>query len=214
MVVRRRISRQIVDVTNPRFVGAQRVPDRRIELFIKRDFATRTECSALVRLIDRAPQPSTIVDDIGDPAFRTSDTCAFDPAHPIVAELDCRIADYIGADRALGEPMQGQRYSIGQEFKLHTDYFEPNSADYDTHCLHTGQRTWTAMIYLNLPEAGGATRFKTIGKTIEPEIGKLVAWNNRLDDGTPNPSTLHQGMKVRAGRKYIITKWYRERPVT
>ena len=28
-----------------------------------------------------------------------------------------------------------------------------------------GQRTWTAMVYLNQPEDGGATRFKTIGKT-------------------------------------------------
>ncbi|HEX7694798.1 MAG TPA: oxygenase, partial [Sphingomonas sp.] len=31
-------------------------------------------------------------------------------------------------------------------------------------------------------------------------------------DGSPNPSTIHQGMKVRAGTKYVITKWFRERP--
>ncbi len=196
-----------------RFIGAQKVPDRRIELFITRGFATREECAALIRLIDRAPQPSTIVDDAGDSAFRTSETCAFDPAHPVVAAIDARIADYLGLDAALGEPMQGQRYAVGQEFKLHTDYFEPNSADYDSHCRIAGQRTWTAMMYLNEPEAGGATRFKTIGKTIEPELGKIVLWNNRLGDGTPNGATLHQGMKVRKGRKYIVTKWYRERPV-
>jgi len=32
-----------------------------------------------------------------------------------------------------------------------------------------------------------------------------------LPDGTPNPATLHQGMKVRRGTKYVLTKWFRER---
>ena len=67
------------------------------------------------------------------------------------------------------------------------------------------------MVYLNEPGAGGATRFKAVDKTIQPETGKLVAWNNRRGDGSPNPATIHQGMKVREGVKYVITKWYRER---
>ena len=67
-------------------------------------------------------------------------------------------------------------------------------------------------VYLNTPGAGGATRFKTIDRTIPPERGKLLCWNNLLPDGRPNGATLHQGMKVRRGVKYIITKWYRERP--
>ena len=69
------------------------------------------------------------------------------------------------------------------------------------------------MIYLNEPEDGGATRFKTIGKTVQPETGKLLAWNNLLPDGHPNPATLHQGMKVRRGTKYVLTKWFRQHPV-
>ena len=100
----------------------------------------------------------------------------------------------------------------GQEFKPHTDTFEPGGADFFAHCAEQGQRTWTAMLYLNEPEDGGATRFKAIGKTIQPETGKLLAWNNLLPDGSPNAATLHQGMKVRRGTKYIITKWFREYP--
>jgi prolyl 4-hydroxylase len=68
------------------------------------------------------------------------------------------------------------------------------------------------MAYLNEPAEGGATRFKTIGKTIHPETGKLLAWNNLNPDGTPNGATLHQGMKVRRGTKYVLTKWFREQP--
>jgi prolyl 4-hydroxylase len=66
------------------------------------------------------------------------------------------------------------------------------------------------MVYLNEPRAGGATRFTKVDKLIQPETGKLLAWNNRLPDGALNPATIHHGMKVRAGTKYIITKWYRE----
>ena len=30
------------------------------------------------------------------------------------------------------------------------------------------------MVYLNEPEDGGATRFKTVGKIVQPEVGKLL----------------------------------------
>ena len=118
----------------------------------------------------------------------------------------------LGLPLAASEPMQGQRYAPGQEFKPHTDTFEPTGADYFTHCAASGNRSWTAMIYLNHPDEGGATRFKAIGKTVQPETGKLLAWNNLLADGRPNPATLHQGMKVRKGTKYVLTKWFREHP--
>ena len=49
-------------------------------------------------------------------------------------------------------------------------------------------------------------------KLFQPEGGRLVCWNNRRPDGTCNPATLHHAMKVRKGLKYVITKWYRERP--
>jgi hypothetical protein len=61
---------------------------------------------------------------------------------------------------------------------------------------------------------GGGTRPKAIGKTIRPETGKLLAWNNLLPDGRPNPATLHQGLKVRRGTRYGLTKWFRERWAT
>lgn len=197
-----------------RLSQAQRVPHRSLELFIMRDFLAAGECAALIDLIDRERRPSTIADDLGDPHFRTSETCDLDPKDPTVAAIDAALAALLEIEPAHGETMQGQRYAAGQEFKLHTDYFDPHGADFALYCTDHGQRTWTAMIYLNVPEAGGATRFKTIDKIVQPETGKLLCWNNRLADGRVNPATLHQGMKVRAGVKYIITKWFRERPFT
>jgi prolyl 4-hydroxylase len=193
------------------FKGVQRVPDPRIELFILRNFLDAPSCDALAALIDAQRRPSTIADDNGDSRFRTSETCDLDHSQPIVAALDAALAQLSGIDPAYGEPLQGQRYGVGQEFKAHTDYFEPGGADYAQFCSIAGQRSWTFMIYLNNVEAGGTTRFKMIDKLIQPERGKLLAWNNRLPDGRVNPATLHHGMKVRKGTKYVITRWYREK---
>ena len=190
--------------------GVQRVPTRELELFVVRGFLDPETCAGLIERIDRNRRPSEIADDVGIANFRTSETCDLDPSDPLAAAVDRKIADLLGLSLDSGEQLQGQRYASGQEFKPHTDTFEPGGYDFYVHTANSGQRTWTAMIYLNEPEDGGATRFKTIGKTIQPELGKLLAWNNLGPDGRPNPATLHQGMKVRRGTKYVLTKWFRE----
>ncbi|MBN8815006.1 MAG: 2OG-Fe(II) oxygenase [Sphingomonas sp.] len=192
--------------------GVLRTPSPKLTLFQKRGFADPALCAQLVALIDESRRPSTVSDYNGDAAFRTSETCDLDAALPVVADIERLIIDFTGLDPVHGEPIQGQRYAVGQEFKGHTDYFEPQGIDFHKYCSIAGNRTWTVMIYLNEPDAGGATRFKAIDKTIQPETGKLLCWNNLRPDGSPNPSTIHQGMKVRAGVKYVITKWFRERP--
>ena len=188
------------------------MPTRELELFVVRGFLDPATCLALIERIDAKRRPSTLADDVGIANFRTSETCDLDWRDPLVGDVDRKIAALLGLSLASSEPPQGQRYAPGQEFKPHTDTFEPGSYDYYVHTAGRGQRTWTAMIYLNEPEQGGATRFKLIGKTIAPETGKLLAWNNLLPDGRANPATLHQGLKVRSGTKYIVTKWFRQRP--
>ena len=191
--------------------GVQRVPSDKVELFQLRDFAGADLRAELVRLIEKDRRPSTLADAGDDRYFRTSETCDLDGDEPAVKELEQMLFDLNGIDPAHGEPLQGQRYDVGQEFKPHCDYFNPGGADWSKYCSVAGQRTWTFMIYLNDVEAGGATRFKAVGKTFQPEAGKLVCWNNRRPDLRENPNTIHHGMKVRKGRKYVITKWYREK---
>lgn len=191
--------------------GMQRIPSCRVELFQMRGFIGPDLCEDLVRLIDENHHPSTLVDRNEDQYFRTSETCDLDAGAPAVQRLEALLFALNGIDPRFGEPVQGQRYSVGQEFKPHTDYFAPEGADFLRYCTRSGQRSWTFMIYVNDVEAGGATRFRQIGKTFRPEMGKLLCWNNRRADGSVNPDTLHHGMKVRKGTKYVITKWYRER---
>ena len=189
----------------------RRAPNPKLELFRCRNFLSPDMCQELIELIDVNRRPSTIADDNGDSYFRTSETCDLSADEPAVQRLEAMLHDLNGIDPSHGEPVQGQRYDVGQEFKPHTDYFAPGGLDFQKFCSVSGQRTWTFMIYLNDVEAGGGTRFKAIGKTFQPQAGKLLCWNNRRPDGRVNPNTLHHGMRVRKGLKYVITKWYRER---
>ena len=66
------------------------------------------------------------------------------------------------------------------------------------------------MIYLNDVEEGGATWFPLAGLRVNPKRGLLLAWNNMNPDGSPNDKTLHEGVAVMKGTKYIVTKWFRE----
>lgn len=192
--------------------GVQRVPSPKLTLFVRRGFLDAATSAVLCDRVDATRRPSTLSDSNGDPTYRTSETGDLDPDDAAVIALNAAIADFTGLDPIYGEPIQGQRYAVGQEFKAHTDYFEPQGVEFERYCRVAGNRTWTVMVYLNEPEAGGATRFKAIDKIIQPETGKLLMWNNRRPDGSLNPATIHHGMKVRAGTKYVITKWFRERP--
>ena len=58
-----------------RFAGAQRVPDKRVELFQQKKFLSPDECAGLIALIDTLRRPSTITDAYGaSDDFRTSET--------------------------------------------------------------------------------------------------------------------------------------------
>ena len=194
------------------FTGMRRVHTDTLELFTLRHFLTPGECVGLVQRIDTNCRPSTIADANGDPYFRTSETCDLDHGDALVAALNAKLAWISRINPAHGEPLQGQRYRAGQEFKAHTDYFEPEGPDFVRYCTISGQRSWTFMIYLDRVAAGGGTHFPAINKIFQPVAGMLLAWNNRLPDGSGNPATLHHGLPVRKGEKHVITRWYRERP--
>ncbi|WP_284125041.1 prolyl hydroxylase family protein [Parerythrobacter aestuarii] len=196
--------------------GVQRLPYEKLDLFQRKAFLPPELCAKLIDLIEAGRRPSTLADHNGDDYFRTSETCDLDAGDPSVERLEAMLEELSGIDPTYGEPVQGQRYDIGQEFKAHVDWFNPQGQDWEKYCSVAGQRTWTFMIYLNDVEAGGATRFKMVRKSFKPETGKLLCWDNRKPDLTGskvgNVNTMHHGMKVRRGLKYVITKWYRERP--
>ena len=191
--------------------AVRRIEDQRIELFGVGDFLSGDECARLVAMIDAVARPSALHELGYESGFRTSYSGDVDPRDPFVANISARIDALLGVDAAIGEPVQGQRYRPGQEFKPHNDWFYVTESYWPEEEARGGQRSWTAMAYCNTVAAGGETAFTLLGFQIEPKAGALLLWNNALPDGRPNEATLHAGTPVVAGTKYVITKWYRTR---
>ncbi len=100
-------------------------------------------------------------------------------------------------------------YGVGQEYKPHRDYLHdinligPNTP---------GQRVRTIFCYLNEVELGGETEFLHWNQRVSPKLGRIVVFDN-FKDGKVDPDSVHAGLPVLAGEKWLATFWLRERPV-
>ncbi len=191
--------------------NSRKVDSDRIELYILEDFLTKDECQRLIELMKPSLRPSTITNENEpDSYFRTSKTCDYAYIKdPLSDEIDTRICRTLGINPSYSEVMQGQMYDVGEEFKAHTDWFAPDTEEFERFAGERGQRTWTFMIYLNDVDSGGETSFENIGMMTRPKTGTAVFWNNLYPDGQPNPDTIHHALPVKAGHKAVITKWFR-----
>lgn len=190
--------------------AAKYVGKGKTQLYTFDNFLSPHECQQVIGAINSKLRPSTITTGEDKTGFRTSSTCDLGYlGMPFLEKIEKRIARTLGIRLTWAEVAQGQKYEVGQEFKAHTDYFEPNSSEYRQYASEQGQRTWTFMIYLNEVAKGGSTYFTALDINFIPKPGQAVIWNNLFEDGIPNPDTIHHGMPVLEGTKYIITKWFR-----
>lgn len=192
--------------------GVLPIGDGRFDLYRYDGFLSDDACAAMIALVDADAQPSTVFSTATDKPPRTSHTCRMDGTDPQVAAVEAAIDALTGLPHS--ETIQGQRYRPGDYFTVHNDYFAAGQPYSDAVAAEGGQRTWTAMIFLNVPDSGGRTHFSEMGLKIAPRPGTLLVWNNLGRDGLGNRWSHHEGMPVEAGEKYVLTKWYRERAWT
>ncbi len=171
---------------------------------------TDKECDYIISLIEKQNQKSMVA--AGGKNIientRTSSTSNLNHSDKKVAEIHKRIADIVKKDTSYGEHLQGQKYEEGQYFRPHFDWFEGDA--YTRHCLASGNRTHTLMVYLNDDFEGGGTDFPELDFTAKPEKGKALIWTHLKKDGTGDRDGMHEGQDVTKGTKYIITSWWRE----
>ncbi len=132
----------------------------------------------------------------------------------VVASIERRIADLTHLPVENGEPIAVLHYGAGDEYRPHYDYFDPRVPGRDVPLSRGGQRLATFMIYLSSVSAGGQTRFPENGLTIDPSPGTGLLFFNVLPDGQLDPASLHAGLPVEQGRKWLATRWIREHAYT
>jgi prolyl 4-hydroxylase len=192
----------------------ERIDAPHLEIYGRHGFLSAQECAILRMQIDAGARPSSLFSGGSNPEYRTSSSCNLDPWDALVSDVTARIVALTGVDPATGETLQGQRYEVGQEYRPHCDYFPVTASYWPAMRGSGGQRCWTAMIYLNTVAEGGETHFLQSGFMIPPHEGMILVWNNLDRDGAPNRYSLHAARPVARGTKYVVTKWFRERPWT
>ncbi|WP_169542546.1 prolyl hydroxylase family protein [Sphingomonas baiyangensis] len=169
--------------------------------------ATEAAARHVIARAEPRLQPSFVVDPASGQRrphpVRTSLGTNFAPSEEdaVLHALHRRIADATGTPIDAGEPLHVLAYAPGQEYRPHLDTL-PGVAN---------QRAVTAIVYLNADFEGGATRFGKLGLDVAPEAGSALLFRSLDAEGRADPRTEHAGLAVTAGRKWIATRWIRQR---
>lgn len=143
-------------------------------------------------------------------SLRTSSDATFDLLSEDLALrlAQQRMAAAAGTELLHSEPLTILRYQVGQEYQPHRNYAPPGSIERDR--PQAGNRARTICLYLNDVEAGGQTVFPVPGVTVDPAAGRALIFDNLHADGHPDPDTLHAGVPVQRGEKWLATLWLRQ----
>jgi prolyl 4-hydroxylase len=168
-------------------------------------FMTAAECDYLKAAAEPGLQPSVVVDPVTRRTVphpvRKSEGAVFGvfAEDLVVNALNRRIAALSGTRLDQGEPLQLLRYRPGGEYKPHMDALpaEPN------------QRVLTVLVYLSDDYAGGETHFPGTGLSFRGRTGDALLFRNATPDGRADPLSLHAGLPVTRGAKYLASRWIR-----
>ena len=137
--------------------NAIKIPSNKLEIFYINNFLDKSECQHLIRVIRSKLYPSILSSPDADKFFGPR-TCDLESLNDeIVKKIDNKISTLLKIEKDLSEPIQGQYYEVGQEFKPHTDFFEDHELKANGGSL--GQRSYTVMIYFELNRGGRRDNF-------------------------------------------------------
>lgn len=138
-------------------------------------------------------------------AFGAADT------DPLLAIVSHRIAAWTQTHVACGEHTTVLRYRPGEEYRRHVDFFDPAIPSIWAEAERAGQRDITVLVWLNDDFDGGETEFPLLGLKFKGRTGDALAFWNVTPDGAPDRQTVHAGLPVSRGEKWLISKWIRAR---
>jgi prolyl 4-hydroxylase len=201
---------------------AKKINADKLDIYEITNFLTQEECQEIIEIINNSDLKSSSTISSADTSnykvndYRTSKTCYFYNKYPLITYIESRICKTIGINNRCAEQIQGQKYCKGDQFKIHTDYFDKEVLKQNQ--TIRGQRTWTFMIYLNDMEddnncSGGYTSFPYAYIATKPTAGTAIIWNNLDANKKENIYSSHCGMPILKGEKYILTHWFKDQEI-
>lgn len=186
-------------------------------------FLTAKECRQLIRLVSGRMDGCALADGIDSFHERSSTGCwlprcdagsgewrsfgASESDVHLIERIEKSLAAACGVPASHGEPSQILRYTAGQRYELHPDFFDPRDR---AELANGGQRLFTCLVYLSsVPAvAGGATYFPDAllpggkrGLRVHPEAGRAIVWQNAKLGGSVDTASIHAGERIARVRR-------------
>lgn len=103
-------------------------------------------------------------------------------------------------------------YAVGQSFKPHVDFFDPDIPAQAMNIASVGQRAATVLVYLNDEGLeGGETDFPLLSLRHRGRRGDALVFYNLDAAGQPDRRTVHAGLPPTRGEKWLLSQWIRHR---
>ena len=187
-------------------------------LYVVNDFLSNDECNAFIEASQGKLEPSTVIspDKHIQHESRTSENCWIEhDANEIVHEVSKRLSILVQMPIRNAEQYQLVYYKEGAQYKPHFDSFDYETEDGKKNWEPGGQRMITVIAYLNNVEEGGGTGFPELDVTVSPKKGDVVVFHNTLLNTASShpkihPKSLHGGMPVIKGEKWMVNLWFRQ----
>jgi prolyl 4-hydroxylase len=181
------------------------------------DFLPPWACRHVMRRAAPALARARVVDEAGGESVRgvrTNSVTSFGIANSdVLLELiNLRIARAVGRPPEHAEGLGVLHYRPGETYLPHYDFI-PETPENAPQLAVRGQRVHTLLVYLNDDFEGGETEFPRLGLRLRPPAGSAVSFPSITSDGRLDPRSLHAGLPPRRGEKWLISKWFRTRPL-
>lgn len=172
---------------------------------------SKTDCKKLIKEYSNFVQARTHSGNLEyDKEIRKAQTAVYEEETPLLQKVREIIAEKTNTDISQQEyPISIIKYEEGGEYKPHHDHWAHQKPNQNP---QMGNRWKTAILYLNDDYDGGETEFPNWNVKVKGKAGELVTWTNLNKNGTPNMDTLHAGLPVIKGTKYIVVSWIRQFP--
>ena len=102
-------------------------------------------------------------------------------------------------------------YKPGERYYPHCDSFLPELPEQAAEIELKGQRIRTVLIYLNDELEGGETHFLYPESKIRCERGEALIFENVNEEGDADEHSVHEGLPVTSGQKWLASKWVRDK---
>lgn len=178
------------------------------------NFINPSEAKHILNLANPLFRESRLVSGFSE-NVRKSQTAWLSTSDPVVKNIIQRVCSITNIPFENAEKMQVVKYEPNGFYNPHYDA----SCDDKKECVefekNGGQRKVTMILYLNDEFTGGYTDFPNLKQQYKPKkYSGLLFYSLEKNGNKCHPLSLHSGMPVKSGNKYIANVWLRESKYT